>query len=325
MRLAIFRFLVTCFLLLFVSFPNAQEQTYPAKPIRVINPFVAGGGLDALLRPLAVKMSESLKQSIIIDNRPGANGMIGTEMAAKAIADGYTILGGTTGAISLNAVVYPKLPFDPIKDFSPISIFAAQPFLLAVHPSVPANTLAEFIALVKSRPNEITYGTFGIASSSHLATELFNMMAGTKMIHVPYKGSGQSLPALLSGEVNSSFDALQVMGGHIRAKRLRALGIGSAKRLLTAPDIPTISEAGVPGFEAGSWYGLLAPANTPRGIIEKLQAEVVKAVATQEIQHVYSGGGTEPIGGTPEEFAAQIKSDMAKWGKVVKEAKVTAQ
>ena len=306
-------------------FVPAAAQNYPAKPVRVINPFVAGGGVDAIFRPLTQKMGESMKGTFVIDNRPGANGMIAMELTAKSPADGYTLVTGTTGAVSMNAVIYPKLPYDPLRDFAPISNVAESAFILSVHPSVPANTVKELIALARARPDQITYASFGLGSSAHFGGALFAMMTNTRLVHVPYKGSAQSVTALLSGEVMFSFDSMQSTIPYIRAKRLRPLGIAAAKRSPAAPDIPTVAEAGVPGFESGSWYGLLAPANTPREIIAKLHAEVVKALNTPDMRERLNSVGTEPVGNTPEEFAAQIRNDIIKYGKVAKIAGIRAE
>ena len=308
----------------FVAAPGVVAQSYPAKPIRVINPYTAGGGVDAILRPLTQKMSESLGQTLPVDNRPGANGMIGMEAAAKAPPDGYTLVVSTTGALTMNVSIYQKVPFDPIKDFAPISNFADSAFILSVHPSVPAQSVKELIALAKARPNQVTYATFGIGSSAHLGTELFSTMTGVKMLHVPYKGSVPMVTDLVAGHVMMSFDSMQSVMPQIRAKRLRALGIAAAKRSPAAPEIPTISESGVPGFELGSWYGLLAPANTPREIVTRLHAEVIKALAAPEVRDRFKSFGTEPLGNTPDEFAAQIRRDIVKWAKVARAANVRA-
>jgi tripartite-type tricarboxylate transporter receptor subunit TctC len=305
--------------------PPAAAQTYPSKPIRIINPYPAGGGMDFLIRPISQKMGENLKTTFFVDNRPGANGMIGMELAAKAPPDGYTLVVSTTGAMPMNAAIYPKLPYDPVRDYAPISNFADSAFVLSVHPSVPVATVKDFIALAKARPAQITYASFGMGSSPHFGGELFSMMAGVKLIHVPYKGSAPSVAALVSGEVMSSFDSMQSTMPFIRAHRLRVLGLGALKRSPAAPDIPTIAEAGVPGFEVGSWYALLAPANTPRDIVMKLHAEVVKALAVPEVNEHIRSSGAEPVGNTPEEFAAQIRSDIAKWAKVAQTAKIRAE
>jgi tripartite-type tricarboxylate transporter receptor subunit TctC len=302
----------------------ACAQTYPVKAIRVINPYTPGGGVDALFRPLAQKMSEGLKQQIVVDNRPGANGMIGMEAAAKAPPDGYTLVVSTTGALTMNVSVYKKIPFDPIKDFVPISNYAESAFILAAHPSVPAKNMKELIALAKARPDQLTYASFGVGSSAQLGMELLSMMAGIKMIHVPYKGSVPMVTDLIAGHVMLSLDSMQSIMPAIRDHRVRAIGIAAAKRSPAAPDIPTMAESGLPGFEVGSWYGLLAPAGTPREIIARLHSEVVKAVGSAEVRERFQSFGSEPLGSSPDEFAAQIKSDIAKWAKVAKTANVRA-
>jgi tripartite-type tricarboxylate transporter receptor subunit TctC len=298
----------------------AAAQGYPARPVRIVNPFAAGGGQDVLLRPLAQKLSESLRQPFIIDNKPGANGMIGSEIVAKSAPDGYTLLGGTTGALAMNAVVQPKLPYDPLKDFAPISNYADSAFILSVHPSVPAQSVTELVALAKARPGQLTYATFGVGSSSHLIAELFSMSAGIKMVHVPYKGSAPAVADLLAGQVMLMFDSMQSQMPQVRAKRLRALGLAAQKRSPAAPEVPTIAEAGLPGVVGGSWYGLLAPAGTPRDIIARLHAELMRALADPEVRERFTSVGTEVVGNTPEEFAAQIRADIEKWGRVVRAA-----
>lgn len=302
-----------------------SAQSYPAKPIRVINPYTPGGGVDAILRPLTQKMSESLKQNILVEYRQGANGMIGVAAAAKSPPDGYTLLVGTTSALTMNVSVYEKVPYDPIRDFAPISNFGESAFILAVHPSVPAVNIKEFVAFAKARPNQLTYASFGVGSISHFGAELFSMTTGVKLLHVPYKGSVPAIADLMAGHVMLIFDSMQSTMPQIRARRLRPLGLAAARRSPAAPEIPTIAEAGVPGFELVSWYALLAPANTPREIVARLHGEVVKALATPEVRERFLSFGTEPIGNTPEAFAAQIKSDVAKWQKVARTANIRAQ
>lgn len=308
-----------------MGLPPASGQSYPAKPVRIINPYPAGGAADSLLRPIAQKMGESLKATFVIDNRPGANGIIGTEVAAKLPPDGYTILMGSTSSLPMNAATYPKLPYDPNRDFAPISTFMYSSLLLLVHPSVPAGSVKEYITLAKARPGQITCGSFGIGSTAHFAIGLVAMMTGAKLNHVPYKGSAPLIIDLLAGQIESSFDSMQNAMPYIRAKRVRALGLAASKRSPVAPDIPTISEAGVPGFEIGVWFGLLAPANTPRDIVMKLNAEVVKALSHPDIRGIYASTGAEPLTNTPDEFAALIRSEMVKWAKVARAAKISAQ
>ncbi|HZN25452.1 MAG TPA: tripartite tricarboxylate transporter substrate binding protein [Burkholderiales bacterium] len=297
---------------------------YPAKPIRVINPYTPGGGIDAILRPLAQKMSENMKQPLVVDYRTGANGMIGLSAGAKSLPDGYTLVVGTTSALTMNPAVYSKVPYDSIRDFAPISNFAEAAFMLTAHPSVPAKNVKELIALARARPKEVTYASFGVGSINHFGTELFSAMTGIKMLNVPYKGTSPAIADLIAGHVMLIFESVQATVPHIRANRLRALGLAGAKRSAAAPDIPTIAESGVPGFELVSWYALLAPANTPRDIVTKLHGEIVKGLAASEVRERFESFGTEPVGSTPEALAAQIKSDLVKWEKVARTANIRA-
>ncbi|MFN0302435.1 MAG: tripartite tricarboxylate transporter substrate binding protein [Burkholderiales bacterium] len=303
---------------------DVGAQNYPAKPIRIIIPTAPGGNPDFIARPIAQKMSESLKQPIVIDNRPGAAGIIGVEFVARAAPDGYTILFGAIGHVATPSALHAKLPFDAIKDLAPISLLAAAPFALFVHPSVSARTVRELVALAKTRPDQITYASFGVGSFTHFLSEALNAGTGVKMIHVPYKGSAPAAAALLAGEVMASFDALQATLPQVRANRLHALAIGAARRAPIAPDIPTFAEAGFPDISASAWFGLFAPANTPRDIVIKLHAEAVKALAITEIRENLERAGIEPIGNTPEEFAAQVKSDIAKFTTIAREAGIRA-
>jgi tripartite-type tricarboxylate transporter receptor subunit TctC len=250
--------------------------------------------------------------------------MIGMEAAAKAAPDGYTLVVSTTGALAMNVNVYKKIPFDPIKDYVPISNFAESAFILAAHPSVPAKTIKELLALAKAKPEQLTYASFGVGSSAHLGMEMLGMLGGVKMVHVPYKGSVPMVTDLVAGHVMLSLDSMQSIMPVIRDRRVKAIGIAAAKRSPAAPDIPTMTESGLAGFEVGSWYGLLAPAGTPRDIITRLHAEVVKAVGSAEVRERFQSFGSEPLGSTPDEFAAQIKADIAKWAKVAKTANVRA-
>lgn len=303
----------------------AHAQAYPAKPVRVVNPYTPGGGVDALLRPLLHRISENWKHNILVEYRPGANGMIGCEAVAKAPPDGYTLLAGTTSALTMNPAIYPKIAYDTLRDFAPISNFAEAAFVLSVHPSVPARSVKELVALARARPNQLTYASFGVGSIAHLGTELFSMMTGVKLVHVPYKGSVPAVTDLVAGHVMLIFDSMQSQMPQVRANRVRALGIAAAKRSPAAPDLPTIAEAGVPGFELISWYGLLAPAGTSREILSRWHAEVVKALAAPEVRERFRTFGAEPVGNSPEAFAAQIRADLAKWAKVARAANVRAE
>ncbi len=304
--------------------PAAYAQGYPSRVIRIISPFPAGGPADAMLRPLAQKMSEGLKVQCLVDNRPGANGIIGTELAVRAPPDGYTLVVGSTSSLPMNAAIYPKLPFDPVRDLAPISAFGYAVQLLTVHPALPVASVKEFIALARTRPGEISVASPGIGSAPHFALEMFGTMTKTKFLHVPYKGGAPALAEQLAGQVMAYFGSMQSAMPQIQAKRLRALGVAALKRSPAAPDIPTIAEAGVPGFEIGGIFGLLAPASTPREIIVKLHAEIVRVVALPEFANGLKAVGTDPLGTTPEEFAAVIRSDMVKWAKVAREANIRA-
>ena len=303
---------------------DASAQNYPAKPIRIIIPTAPGGNPDFIARPIAQKMSESLKQPIVIDNRPGAAGIIGVEFVARAAPDGYTILFGAIGHVATPSALHAKLPFDALKDLAPISMLAAAPFALFVHPSVSARTVRELVALAKARPDQITYASFGVGSFTHFLSEALNAGTGVKMIHVPYKGSAPAAAALLAGEVMASFDALQATMPQVQAKRLHALAIGAARRAPIAPDVPTFAEAGYPDISASAWFGLFAPGGTPRDIVMKLNAEAVKALAITEIRENLERAGIEHVGNTPEEFGAQVKSDIVKFTRIAREAGIRA-
>lgn len=304
---------------------DVAAQNYPLKPVRIIVPTPAGGNPDFIARPVAQKMSESLKQTFIIDNRPGAAGTIGVELAVRAAPDGYTILFGAIGHVASPPALYEKLAYDAVRDLAPITNLANAPFALFVHPSLPARSVKELVALAKARPGQITYASFGVGSFTHFVTEAFNSALGVKMIHVPYKGSAPAASALLGGEVMASFDALQSTLPHVRTKRLRALAIGSPKRAPVAPEIPTFAEAGFPEFTASAWFGLFAPANTPRDIVMKLHGEAVKALALPEIRDHFERAGIEPIGSTPEQFAQQVRGDIAKFSKIARDAGIRAE
>ncbi len=304
---------------------SSFAQNYPSKPVRVIVPFAAGGGLDIVLRPLLQKMSESMHQQFVIDVRAGANGIIGTEIGAKAPADGYTLIGATTGSITINPSVYPKLPFDVNRDLVAVSNVGATSFVMVVHPSLNVQNVREFIALAKKHPGELTYGSPGIGGTNHLAAEYFLQQTGTTMVHVPYKGSQPLIADLIGGHVIMGFDSMMATMPQVRAGRLRAMGVAAARRSPVAPEVPTLAEAGGPALVIGSWYGLLAPAGTPREIIAKLNAEITKALAIPELRERYQSTGLEPIGSSAEQFAVEIRDDTARWGKVARTANVRAE
>lgn len=314
---------VAVFLLLAPAIPaNGQGPGYPQKPVRLIVPWPAGGGTDIVARILAQAMTPGLGQNLLIDNRGGAAGIIGTEAAARAAPDGYTLLMGNTGTNALNAAIYRKLSYDALKDFAPISLAAQSPYILSVHPSLPVRTVKQLVALAKARPGEINYGSGGTGSAPHLAAELLVHLSGIKVVHVPYKGGAAHTPALISGEVQFTLvNPLEVMP-HIRSGRLRPLGVSSTTRWAAAPDIPTIAEAGVPGYEFTIWWGVLGPAGLPRAIIDRLHAEVVKAVGTAEVKEKLGAQGVDVVGGTPDEFARLIQADVTKWRKIAQDARI---
>jgi tripartite-type tricarboxylate transporter receptor subunit TctC len=300
-------------------------QSYPAKPVRVINPFAPGGGLDLALRPVLQKMSESLKQSFVIENRAGAAGIIGTEVVAKSPPDGYTLIGATTGTITINPSTYAKLPFDPVRDLAPVTSVGSASFLLVTHPSLAVSNIGELVALAKRRPGELTLGSPGYGGINHVAGEYFAQLTGVRFTHVPFKGSSPMLTDIMGGHVMLAFDSMQATLPHIKAGKLRARGIAAEKRSPIAPDIPTVPEAGGPAMVVSSWYGLLAPAGTPRDVIMKLHAEVVKALAAPDLLERYQASGLEAVGNTPDAFAGVIREDTARWAKVVRAANIRAE
>lgn len=296
----------------------APASAYPTKPVRFIVPFGAGGPGDALGRMVGKKLTESLGQSVVIDNRAGATTIIGTELAAQSPPDGYTLLLiSTTHAV--NQTLFQKLPYDPLRDFRPITMIAATPFMLVVHPSVAASTVPELVALARSKPAQLTYGSSGNGSSIHLTTELLNMAAKVQMIHVPYKGSGPAFIDLIAGQINVLFSSTVSSLPHVKNGKVRGLALTSVKRAPALPDIPAIAEY-YPGFESSSWFGMLVPGKTPAPIIERLLAETRAALKSSDIHHTLVSQGAEPGGNSPAEFGAYFASEIRKWGEVVKAA-----
>ncbi|HET7598141.1 MAG TPA: tripartite tricarboxylate transporter substrate binding protein [Burkholderiales bacterium] len=303
---------------------GAWSQAYPAKPIRFIVPFPAGGGADIFARLIGRKLGEQVGQQFVVDNRAGASGIIGCEVVARSAPDGYTLLMGTTGTHTTNPAVFSRLPYDPLKDFAPVSLVAESPFLLLVHPSLPVFNLKDLIAFARARPGQLTYASSGTGSSSHLGFELFNLMAGIKGVHVPYKGLAPATVDTISGYVTMTWNSITASMPYLKNRQLKALGNGSARRSALLPDVPTISEAGLPGFELGSWYGVFAPAGTSADIVRRLRTEVVKAVNDPALKEQFSALSAEPVGSTPEEFTAVLKRDLVKWAKVARQANVKA-
>ena len=294
----------------------AAAQSYPAKPIRLVVPFPAGGGIDAVARLLAPKLSESLGQPVVVDNRVGASGTVGTESVARAAPDGHTLL-ATFASHAQNASLYSKLGYDTVKDFAPITLIATVPNILVVTPALPVKTIKELIALAKKHPGEILYASIGNGTPSHLSAELFNSMAGVKMTHVPYKGAAPSIIALISGETQLTFTTVLVAMPHVKSGRLRALGVASLQRAAVLPDVPAIDEAGVRGYESNAWYGLLAPAKTPQPVLDQLHRETIKVLQLADVRDNLKSQGAEPVGDTPREFGALINAEIEKWRKVV--------
>ncbi len=296
----------------------SSGQSYPTKPIRFIVPQAAGGSTDILSRTVGQKLSEAFGQPVVMDNRPGANGIVGTEMVAKAPADGYTLVAGGTSTVAINSSLYSKIPYDPIKDFTPVVNLAYSTSVLVVHPSVAAKTIADVIAMAKAKPGELRYASAGNGSSPHLSAEVFKMMAGVNVVHVPYKGSTPGVIATVSGETSMMFTGVASALAHIKAGRLRALSVNGPKRSPALPEIPTAGSSGLPGFEVDFWIGMLAPAGTPGAVVTKLNTEVNRILAQDDIKNRFVALGTDIIGGSVQSFADQIKSDVARWGKAIK-------
>ena len=300
----------------------ALAQPFPSKPVKMIVPFPPGGGTDILARPLAQKLSEKWGQPVIIDNRGGAGGNIGVKAAADAEPDGYTIILGVQGTHAVNPSLYANPGFDTLRDFAPLTMVANTPNIVVVHPSVPATTVAQLIAYAKANPGKLNYATPGNGTPSHLATEMFKSMAGVDLTHVPYKGSGPALTDMLGGQTQVWIANAPVVLQHIKTGKLRALATTSAKRPAIAADIPTLAEAGLPGYEADTWYGLFAPAKTPKPILDKLHADIVEALRSPEIRETYASQGAEVVANSREEFTAKVRDDLAKWKKVIADLKL---
>ncbi len=291
--------------------------SYPIKPLRIVVPLTAGGPTDTLARIIGQQLTEKLGQPVIIENRPGAGGNIGAEMVAKAAPDGYTLFMGTSGPLSINQSLYSKLPFDPARDFAPVVLVASAPFVVAINPSLPAKSVKDLIALAKSKPGELNFGAVS-GSAAHLATELFKSMAGIDMVHVAYKGAAPATNDLVAGVLQLSFASTPGVMPNVKAGKLTALAVTSSKRLTQLPDIPTLAESGLAGYEASVWYGIVAPAKTPRAIIVRLNTEINKILQDPDTRQKLLTNDFEPAGSTPEQFGAYIKAEAAKWGKVVK-------
>jgi tripartite-type tricarboxylate transporter receptor subunit TctC len=297
-------------------------QTYPVKPVRFVIPYPPGGGSDTIGRPLAQKLAEGLGQQVVVDNRGGANGNIGMEAVARSAPDGYTLVFALSAQLAINPGLYQRLPYDPLKDFAPITLLGEGGYILVVHPSLPAKSVKELLALAKARPGQIAYSSSGNGSGGHLAIELLNSMAGIRMLHVPYKGGGPALMDLIAGQVQVLFATQLASWPHVQSGRIRALATSMAKRPASVPDLPTVSEAGLPGYDSGVWYAVLAPAGTPRDIITRINGEVVRALKQPDYRGLLVNNTIEPIGSPPERLTQYIKSELAKWARVIKAADV---
>jgi tripartite-type tricarboxylate transporter receptor subunit TctC len=307
---------LVAFLLCTASF----AQTWPAKPIKWIVPFAPGGTTDILARTIGEKLSVALGQPVIIENKPGAGGGLGADFTAKAAPDGYTIMGGTISTHAINASLYKTLPYDPVKDFVPITLIARVPNMLVVNPEIPAKNVAELIALLKANPGKYSFASSGNGTSQHLSGELFKSMAGVDMQHIPYKGSPPALQDVVAGQVAMTFDNITTAWPLAKAGKLRALAVTTAKRSSIAPDVPTLAESGLAGYEVGSWQGVFAPAGTPPAIVQRLNTEIVKIINMPEVKEKLIGLGAEPVGNTSEEFGVLVKTEGVKWAEVVKKS-----
>jgi tripartite-type tricarboxylate transporter receptor subunit TctC len=309
-------------LALFVPYADAQE--WPTKSVRVINPGSAGGVSDVMARTVAQHFSTAFGQNFVVDNRPGANGLIGLEMAARAPADGYTLLAGTSGMLVMNSAIFEKLSFSATRDFAPISIVLSAPFALYLHPSLPVKTTQELVALAKSRPGQLPYGSFGPASFAHMAMELFMLQTATKMTHVPYKGGAPMATALAAGEVTVAFDSVQNQLPYLRSNRVRAVAMATANRIKLLPQVPTLAEGGVKNAELPAWYGMLAPTGTPRAIINRLYDAMVTQFKSDELRERFAALGSEVVLNPPDQFALQLRREIDAMTKVAREAGVKA-
>jgi len=320
-------FHVVCLLLALVAPASVAEaaEAYPSKPIRLIVPFSPGGPADVLARVVGDKIGASMGKPVVVDNRAGAGGNIGMALGAKAAPDGYTLVLAPAGNLTVNPSLYRNVPYDVARDFAPVPVVAAVPNILVVHPSIPAKNLTEFIAYAKSHPGQLNFSSPGAGSGAHLAGELFKSVVGADMVHVPFNGIAPAVTAVLAGDVQLMFAGAPAVLQHVRAGKLHALGVASLKRIAGAPDLPTLSESGLAGFDVTSWYSIVAPAGTPPEIVARLQREIDKALREPDVREKLAGLGAEPIANTPAEFAAMIKTETAKWSEIVKSAKITIE
>jgi tripartite-type tricarboxylate transporter receptor subunit TctC len=312
--------------LLGINIAVAFAQNYPVKPVRLIVPSAPGGGTDIAARLIAQGLTESLGQAVVVDNRGGAGGIAGVTVAAKlSAADGYTLLLGSNGHLSFAAAINPKLPYDPQKDLTPISLVANQPFVLAVSSAVAANSIRELITMAKAKPGVITYGSGGAGSASHLGVELFQLRSGVTLMHIPYKGTGPGMSALMSGELQVLMAGLATVLPQAKSGKIKVLAVSGLQRSRMAPEVPTVAEAGVPGYEFNVWYGMMAPGGTPRPIVTKLAGEIARLLKAPVVLERFAVAGLEPISNTPDEFTALLKSEIPEWGKIAKAANIRVE
>ena len=301
---------------------TGSGQAYPAKPIRWISPWPAGGANDIFSRAIGQKVSESVGQQVLVDNRPGAAGTIGSDVAAKAPPDGYTLVMGSSPTHAIAPALYPTLPYDPVRDFSAVTLVGSVPNVLVLHPTVPAKTVKELIAVAKARPGKLNFASTGNGTSQHLSAELFKFMAGVDMVHIPYKGTAPALTELVAGQVDLAFENMPALIPHIQAGPQRALAVTTAKRSAIMPELPTIAEAALPGYDASVWFGVFVPAGTPRPVIDRLHAEILKALQTPDLKSRMVSMGTEVSGLGPDDFGAYVRKEIPKWANLVKAAGV---
>jgi tripartite-type tricarboxylate transporter receptor subunit TctC len=316
---------VSCIAAATVAAPSAAQDKWPSKPITYIVPFAAGGTTDVLARVIASKLGPALGASVIVDNKPGAGGNIGSDYVAKSAPDGYTILGGTISSHAINVSLYPNMPYDPIKSFQPVTLIGTLPNVLVVNANSPYQNLKDLIAAAKAKPEALTFGSSGNGTSQHLSSELFQSMTGARMLHIPYKGSAPAMQALLGQQVDLVFENILAAVPLIQSGKLRALGVTSSKRATSLPDVPSLSEAGLPGYEIVSWQAVFAPAGTPQPIVQRLAAEIGKIINEPDVKSRLAGLGVEPSGAGPAELAALQKSEVAKWGKLIKAANIKVE
>ena len=303
----------------------AAADSYPSRPVRLIAPFSAGGGVDIVARYLALKLTEKWGQQVVVDNRTGATGIIGTEIAAHSPPDGYTLILGNAATHAVNVSLFKKLPYDAVKDFAPVTLIGRVPEMLVVHPALPAANVRELIALAKAKPGELAFGSAGAGSPPHLAGELFQFLAKVKLVHVPYKGSAPALADLIGGQISMYFSNILSAVPFVKSGRLRGLGVTSEKRSVVAPEIPTIAESGLPGYEDYNWYGILAPKGTPRAILTQLHADIVQVVRGRDMEERLTKDGAEVIAGTPDEFARFIREEIDRYARIVKASGLRAE